>query len=94
MSTLVTGVVEHFFHGDVRSAVTAVLLHECGFGLPLASGAELVERIRLAVLKLADGDADAVRDHAKAASLDWRDVLVAADFGDDIAAHVKWANEL
>jgi hypothetical protein len=94
LSTLVTDVVAIFFHGEERSAVTAVLLHECGFDLPLATSTVLVERIRLAVLKLADGHADALRDDVKAARVDWRDVLVAADFGNDVTAHVKWANKL
>jgi len=83
-----------FFEGASRVSVATLLVEECGFDLPLPSSAALVERIRLAVLKLADGSAAAVSAHVAAAKQDWRDVLVAAGFGDDLAAHVAWGHAL
>jgi hypothetical protein len=94
LSALITDVIAFFFDGDKRASVAALLLTNCGLGLPLAPSPELVERIRLAILKLANGDFDSVVDHLREAHQDWRDVLVAAGFGDDLDAHVKWAQAL
>jgi hypothetical protein len=48
---------------------------------------ELLERVRIAVLKLSHGDLNALQ---QAIDLDWRDALVAAGFGDDIKAYESW----
>ena len=55
---------------------------------------DLLERIRISVLRLLhEGDQreDQVFDLAR---VDWRDLLVAAGHGEDVTAHEKWAEEL
>jgi hypothetical protein len=72
--------------------VEALLLSRCGENLPLVSPVyvQLVERIRFAVLKLSDGRFEELEIHIGEASRDWRDVLMAAGFGEDIEAHLEW----
>jgi hypothetical protein len=55
---------------------------------------DLLERIRISVLRLLhEGDQreDQVFDLAR---VDWRDLLMAAGHGEDVAAHEEWAGEL
>ena len=58
-----------------------MLLNECGRTLPLMSDAtpKSLEQIRLAVIKLANGNLDDLRRHVQTAKRDWRDVIVAAE---------------
>jgi hypothetical protein len=64
------------------------LSDECGPNL--TEHPELLERIRIAVLKLSHGDLNALQRAIDLAQHDWRDVLVAAGFADDINAHESW----
>ena len=68
--------------------VSSLLTDECGPNLTEYS--ELLERIRFAVLKLSHGNLNALGRAIDLAKVDWRDVLVAAGFGDDIKAHESW----
>jgi len=54
----------------------------------------LIERIRLAVLRLADGNPAAILDRTRVAKVNWRDILVVAGFGSDLQAHLRWAAEV
>lgn len=49
-----------------------------------------LERIRFAVLKLSNGRLDRLRDAIREAHIDWRDVLMAAGFGESVSAHESW----
>lgn len=51
------------------------------------------ERIHCAVLKISRGDIGRLRAAVKESHLDYRDVLMAADFGYDVNAHMKWNGE-
>lgn len=87
--------VRALFPEDEREAVERLLLERCGANLPLVNGWHgLVERIRYAVLKLSDGDRDALARHVAIACVDWRDVLVAARFAHDPLAHLEWQPEI
>jgi hypothetical protein len=68
------------------------LLNECGDTLPLVetSYVVLAERIRFAVLKCSGGDYAELKRWVGMAKQDWRDVLVAAGFGNSINAHLEW----
>jgi len=68
--------------------VSSLLIEECGQNL--TEYPELLERIRFAVLKLSQGDLNALQRAIDLAKLDWRDALVHAGFGDDIKAHESW----
>lgn len=72
--------------------VEALLLARCGENLPLVnpSFVQLVERIRFAVLKLSKGSFEDLEVHIGHANRDWRDVLVAAGFGEGLEAHKDW----
>ncbi|MGB7874619.1 MAG: hypothetical protein WBL25_09570 [Anaerolineales bacterium] len=77
-----------------RETITTMLIEECTAEKLYSSSAEGVERIQLAVLKLSQGNADKFLAAIELAHLDWRDVLVAAGFGIDLRAHLKWAEEI
>jgi len=81
------------FSGEERALAADLLLHECGDTLPFCDDPDrgaLIERIRIAVLKLSNGRLDELEAAAGEAAIDWRDVLVAAEFADDISAHLSW----
>lgn len=80
------------FPVEVREEAEALLVEECGANLPFQQNASSddLERIRFAALKLSRGTIDGLRDAVQEAQDDWRDLLVAADFAEDIHAHRKW----
>jgi len=80
-----------FQHPD-RGEVLTLLLTRCGENLPLyrENPPQNFERIRFAVLKLSSGDLSELRRAVEIANVDWRDVLVAAGFGNSLTAHLSW----
>jgi hypothetical protein len=84
--------IDALFPPPEREAVSRALLERCGDNLPLVhtSFVALTERIRFAVLKLSCGSLEGLERHLDIAALDWRDVLLAAGFGSDLAAHLDW----
>ena len=80
-----------FQHAD-RGAAHALLVEQCGSNLPFCDDydSEALERIRFAALKLSEGQLPALRSAVRLAQTDWRDLLVAADFADDVEAHRSW----
>lgn len=90
-AALVRATFDAAWHDDVSSTLDA----RCGATLPLMRDAAdpAIDRIRCAVLRLADGDVEALARWIDAARVDWRDVLVAAGFGHDPRAHERWARE-
>jgi hypothetical protein len=95
LTPLVNKTIEKLFpKADDRETVGNILLEECSDTLPLAENPKEIERIQLAVLKLSEGEAGKFLEAASLARLDWRDVLVAAGFGEDVEAHLKWAEEM
>jgi hypothetical protein len=80
------------FPPDQRELVRAILSEECGNNLPFLNDLDEVklERFQFAALKLSAGHLDKF-DHAIAlAKRDWRDLLMAAGFGEDVNAHASW----
>lgn len=69
-----------------------LLLHECGSNLPFLADADALalERYRFAALRLSGGRLDKLKSAIELAKTDWRDLLMAADFGNDAEAHLKW----
>ena len=72
--------------------VEGFLVRECAENLPLISDPTPsgLERVRFAALRLSDGSIHRLRDAITLAKTDWRDLLVAANFADDIHAHRTW----
>jgi len=75
-----------------EAAVYDALENECADNLPFQGDAtpESLERIRFAVLKLSGGTLAGLADAIRLAKTDWRDLLVAADFAEDLRAHLAW----
>jgi hypothetical protein len=84
--------VRRLFAGADGQAVAGLLIEECGSNLAFcdSSTPESLERIRFAVLKLSEGDVKKFLGALRLAQIDWRDLLVAADFADDVRAHASW----
>ena len=66
------------------------------YTLPLSIPANpaSLERIRFAVLKVSCVDLNRLQKAIDLAKIDWRDVLVAADFASDLTAHTSWWPDL
>ena len=79
------------FNADDRPAARQ-MLRSCAQALPAFERAhpDLVERICIAALKVGGGDLDELRAATRLARLDWRDLLVRADFAEDVTAHLRW----
>src|SRR5688572_13262079 len=92
LSATVRRRLDALFAEPARTEAAELLERECGDGLPMTNHADLdfYERIRLAVLKLSNGNLDTLRRQIEEAHFDWRDVLVDAGFGSDVEAHHKW----
>lgn len=84
--------VKALFGPDTEARVVQLLAEDCGSNLPFCEQATPTssERIRYAVLKLSGGNLEELGRAIEQAKTDWRDVLVAAGFGDDVTAHHKW----
>jgi hypothetical protein len=80
---------------ETRELVGSILVNECADNIPLIknSSPEGMERIRFSVLKISAGDLQKFDEAVKLASLDWRDLFMAAGFGHEVDAHNKWYEE-
>lgn len=72
--------------------VERALVLQCGRNLPgLASAApDELERIRSAAIRLSAGSVHGLWNAIHLAEVDWRDLLVAAEFANDPTAHMHW----
>lgn len=77
--------------GD-RAEATRLLMDDCTAASMHFSSEQvaLVERCHFAVLKLSHGSLDKLSDAICLAQTDFRDLLMAAGFGEDISAHLNW----
>jgi hypothetical protein len=82
------------FPGEDRSLAQQWLVSEIDDDLPggISNSMALLERIRAAALKFSGGSLDRLARATSLAQEDWRDVLLAAGFG-DARAHDEWLNE-
>ena len=94
LRTNVIEIVKKLFEAKEHNTIFEILTEECNGELLHSSSEDAIERIQLAVLKLSTGEVDKFLAAAELAQLDWRDVLVAAGFGNDLNAHQKWAEKL
>jgi hypothetical protein len=83
------------FPSDERALVRAILSEQCGHNLPFMEHVDDVklERFQFAALKLSEGKLDKLNRAVALAQTDWRDLLVAAGFAEDINAHMSWLPE-
>jgi len=88
--------IDVFFSDKVKEEAAFFLQYECAQNLPLGKmdTPEGIERIQFAVIKISNGDMDELGKAISLAKTDWRDVLMWADFGNDVEAHNRWANRV
>lgn len=69
-----------------------LLVEECADNLPMIGHATPggLERIRFAAIRVSDGNPSRLREAIDLAKADWRDLLVAGGFADDVDAHRTW----
>jgi hypothetical protein len=84
--------IDALFAQPERDTVARLLQSECGNNLPLLERFNEVqlERVRFAALKLSSGNLKKLHDAIRLAKEDWRDLLVSAQFADDVNAHSHW----
>ena len=83
------------FTSAERDEAARLLKEDCSAAtVPGASGNESeIERIRLAALKCSGGSLEKLYAAIALAQTDYRDLLMAAGFGWDVAAHQEWDPE-
>src|ERR1700684_2431897 len=72
----------------LQERARAILVQECGTNIPGWNAAGL-ERLRFAVLRLSDGRLDRLQTAVNKAKRDFRDVSMAADFGEP-DSYTRW----
>ncbi len=84
--------LEILFQEDLRAEATKLIFDECGNNLPYLDKCDEfeLERFRFAALKLSEGSLPRLHEAVELAKLDWRDLLVVADFANDTRAHERW----
>jgi hypothetical protein len=84
--------VDILFVGEDRDEASRLLIQECGNNLPFLNNLDeyRLERFRFAALKLSEGKIPKLKTAIELAKLDWRDLLVAAEFAEDVEAHKYW----
>src|SRR5215471_12768684 len=85
--------VRLLFSADHVADAIRLLREECADKLPIVGSTSTpssLERIRFAALRLSGGDIGRLRYAIELANADWRDLLVAAEFADDVHAHETW----
>jgi hypothetical protein len=86
--------IDALFPVKDRAAARKLIEENCGADLPMSShmgpDPSGFDRIRFAVLKLSGGDLTRLEREIADAHVDWRDTLMAAGFGEDIHAHLRW----
>jgi hypothetical protein len=81
------------FSSEDQAFAERWLTTECGEDIPGgAPSPEALERIRAAALKVSAGSLERLARATKLARSDWRDILMAAGFG-DLEAHKVWLSD-
>ena len=87
--------IQLLFRPEDWEEVRRILIKDCGNNLPFCQNldARALDRFRFAALKLSDGDFAELQQAVKLAKEDWRDLLVASGFANDVQAHRAWLPE-
>ena len=89
-------VLDIFFNPKDVSETSLWLEEECGNNLPSCGQQDEygIERIRFATIKLSKGNTLKLLKAIDEAQMDWRDLLIAADFGSDVNPHEAWVKDI
>jgi hypothetical protein len=84
--------VAALFAPGERAEAERILAIECAENLPLIGDPSPLglERLRFAALRLSNGRLELLREAVDLAKVDWRDLLMASGFGQDLEAHRRW----
>jgi hypothetical protein len=83
--------LELLFAPADRAEAETLLVDECGNNLFLENMDMFqLERFRFAALKLSAGNLPNLWQAVDLAQQDWRDLLMAAGFGEDVTEHERW----
>jgi len=95
LSERIADLIDKLFSIKDRDEVRHLLEIECAENIPFCENSDKydMDRIRISVLKLCDGNMDKLVEAIELAQIDWRDLLMAAGFGHDTQAHNKWSPE-
>jgi hypothetical protein len=96
LSPLTQQLIEAIFDPKDAAEASQWLEEECGNNLSFCKDYDeyKMERIRFAALKLSQGNLTKLLKAIDMARRDWRDVLMAADFGNHLEAHEIWAKDV
>jgi hypothetical protein len=88
--------VEVIFSPKEVAEASQWLEEECGNNLPSCGNQDQygMERIRFAALKISKGNMLKLLQAIDEARMDWRDLLMEADFGFDVHAHEAWVRDV
>ncbi len=77
-----------------RALFRTILFEQCGHNLPFMKDPSeaALERLQFAALKLSDGNLEKLDRAVALAKRDWRDLLMAAGFG-QVDSHKSWTPE-
>lgn len=79
------------FPPELQPEAIRLLEEQCNPGqLPFNPDSLSLDRIRFAALKISSGDMSKLRAAIDLAQQDWRDLLMAAGFGEDESAYEDW----
>lgn len=96
LSERTTLLIEALFEGSFRQRIISALVNEVGDTIPFCEQEtpEGMDRIRFAVIKLIDEDWKNIDYAVKEAQIDWRDLLLAAEFGYSVDEHNRWYDKV
>src|SRR5687768_7883605 len=80
------------FPPNEQDLVSALLLDDCGNNLPGLGNVDAVamDGFGCAALKLPEGNLTKLDEALQLAKTDWRDLLMAAGFGESLTGHQAW----
>lgn len=84
--------INALFPVELRKEVEERLKEECADNIAFYEDSNpcRMERIRFSVLKLSKGNMEKLAKAIELAQTDWRDLFMAAGFGEDTEAHKHW----
>jgi len=95
LTPLTQTLIEILLPGQTEAA-SRLLKDQCGQNLPFCEKGtpESLQRLHFAALKISAGKMEKLQEAVLLAKKDWRDLLMWAEFANDLNAHQKWADQI